>query len=83
MYNYQNGDQHYRDHNHTPQMVSLVDPYVYQTLQTVVGRTIVVQTSEGSVRGRLADVKPDHVVVEVSGSAFFIRIQCIVWVKPE
>jgi hypothetical protein len=67
----------------TPQMISLVDPYVYQTLLTVVGKTVVVQTSEGNIRGLLRDVKPDHVVVDVSGSSFFIRTQCIVWVLPQ
>ncbi|RXJ04298.1 DUF2642 domain-containing protein [Anaerobacillus alkaliphilus] len=79
--NYQN--QHHYERNGTPELVTLVDPYVYQTLQTVMRRTVVVQTSEGSIRGVLVDVKPDHVVVDVSGSPFFIRTQCIVWVKPE
>ncbi|MCT8138345.1 YuzF family protein [Anaerobacillus sp. CMMVII] len=64
-------------------MFTMVDPYVYQTLLTIVQKTIVVQTSEGSIRGALVDVKPDHIVVDVSGSPFFIRTQCIVWVKPE
>lgn len=80
MNNYQNDQRHQAG---APQMISLVDPYVYQSLLTVVGKTVVVQTTDGSVRGELADVKPDHVVVNVSGSAFFIRIQCIVWVMPQ
>ncbi|OLO40416.1 hypothetical protein BTR23_07980 [Alkalihalophilus pseudofirmus] len=78
---------HYQDqqqaHANAPKMVTLVDPYVYQTLQTVIGRTVVVQTSEGNIRGSLTDVKPDHVVVDVSGSPFFIRMQMIIWVLPQ
>ncbi|WP_078556828.1 YuzF family protein [Bacillus alkalicellulosilyticus] len=63
-------------------MVSLVDPYVYQTLQTLAGRHVVVQTPQGNVRGNICDVKPDHVVVESHGANFFIRIQHITWVMP-
>jgi hypothetical protein len=76
----------YRNQPQSPsnvQMVTYVDPYVYQTLQTVVGKTLVVQTMQGNLRGVLIDVFPDHIVVDVSGSSFFIRIQNIVWVLPE
>lgn len=69
-------------HGDTPQMVSLVDPYVYQTLQSVMGRNVVIETPRGSVRGQLADVKPDHVVIQMHGSSFFVRIQQIIWVMP-
>ncbi len=78
--NYQN-PQHYP--SNSVQMFTYVDPYVYQTLQTVLGKTIVVQTTEGSIRGILRDAMPDHIVVDVSGSSFFIRIQNIVWVLPQ
>ncbi|WNF34999.1 YuzF family protein [Bacillaceae bacterium IKA-2] len=80
MNNYQNQQQH---QDNSMQMVTFVDPYVYQTLQTVLGKTLVVQTTEGNIRGQLIDVKPDHIVVDVSGSSFFIRIQSIVWVMPQ
>jgi hypothetical protein len=73
----------FRNDANSLQMFSVVDPYVYQTLLSIVRRTVVVQTSEGSIRGVLVDVKPDHIAVEVSGSTFFIRTQCVVWVKPE
>lgn len=77
---YQNQQPHQEN---SLQMVTLVDPYVYQTLQTVLGKKLVVQTTEGSIHGQLIDVKPDHIVVDVSGSSFFIRIQSIVWVMPQ
>ncbi|MDE5412778.1 MULTISPECIES: YuzF family protein [Alkalihalobacterium] len=79
--NHHQGHQH--GHASAPQMISLVDPYVYQTLQTIIGRTVVVQTAQGNIRGALTDVKPDHVVVDVAGSPFFIRTQSIIWVLPQ
>ncbi|MBH0229154.1 YuzF family protein [Halobacillus yeomjeoni] len=63
-------------------MYAFFDPYVYQTLSTIVGTNIVVQTTQGSLRGALKTVMPDHIVVEVSGTPFFVRIQEIVWVSP-
>ncbi|MEH7477130.1 DUF2642 domain-containing protein, partial [Bacillus altitudinis] len=36
----------------SPQLVSLVDPYVYQTLQKVVGMRLIVQTVKDTVRGK-------------------------------
>ncbi|MGP4075441.1 YuzF family protein [Halobacillus sp. K22] len=64
-------------------MNSAIDPYVYQTLMSIQGRPVVVQTTQGSVRGILKTVMPDHIVVEVSGTPFFIRTQQIVWVFPD
>ncbi|TXC82222.1 DUF2642 domain-containing protein [Metabacillus litoralis] len=66
----------------TPSFVSHIDPYVYQTLQGITGSKVVVQTSQGTVTGRLKTVMPDHIVVESGGSPFFIRTQQIVWVIP-
>ncbi|RNA70442.1 YuzF family protein [Alteribacter keqinensis] len=56
------------------------DPFVFETAQSVIGSKLVFQTTQGSVRGRLIDAKPDHVVVEQEGGTFFIRIQEIVWI---
>ncbi|MEC2075020.1 YuzF family protein [Metabacillus fastidiosus] len=58
------------------------DPYVFQSLQTVVGKPIVVQTVRGSVRGSLKKVVPDHIVVESAGNSFYIRTDQIIWVVP-
>ncbi|AIF67561.1 YuzF family protein [Terribacillus saccharophilus] len=63
--------------------VSSVDPYVYQTLQGVRTKQIVVETVRGSVTGKLITVRPDHIVVESGGSSFFIRTAQIVWVIPK
>ncbi|ADC51852.1 MULTISPECIES: YuzF family protein [Alkalihalophilus] len=69
------------DHQ-VPQMISSVDPYVVQTLQSVTGSEVVIETTRGNVRGTVANVLPDHVVIESSNSTFFVRIQQIVWIMP-
>jgi ferredoxin-fold anticodon binding domain-containing protein len=69
-------------YSQTPGMHSFIDPYLYQTLLSLVGRQIAVQTVAGSVRGVLSNVMPDHVVVQVSNTPFLIRISQIVWVLP-
>lgn len=56
---------------HQTTYVSSVDPYVYQTLQGVRNKQIVVETVRGSVTGKLTTVRPDHIVVESGGSSFF------------
>ncbi|MCY0887159.1 MAG: YuzF family protein [Alicyclobacillaceae bacterium] len=63
----------------------MVDPYVVQTLQSVMGKVLVVNTGHGTLRGRLNAVKPDHIVLqEPEGkSTFFVRIQKIVWIMPD
>nr|WP_233254352.1 YuzF family protein [Salipaludibacillus keqinensis] len=78
MYN----DQSRNQQGDTVQYVAQYDPFVVQTLQSIQGSKVVVQTTEGSIRGEVADVKPDHVVIQSEGSSFFIRIQQIVWVMP-
>lgn len=64
------------------QMSTLTDPYLYQALMSMMDEFLVVQTIEGSVRGKLASVLPDHIVVEVSGTPFYVRSQQIVWFFP-
>ncbi len=76
---------HHQHHTHTTmqqQMVMLYDPYVVETLQSVKGREILVETSRGSIRGDLVDVKPDHIVLSTNDTSFFIRIQEIIWIMP-
>ncbi|RXT06376.1 YuzF family protein [Ammoniphilus sp. CFH 90114] len=62
---------------------TLVDPYVYQTLKTVVGKMVIVETVRGSIRGTLQKVVPDHIVLQAGDSTFFVRIQQIIWVMPD
>ncbi|MGB3261703.1 YuzF family protein [Paenisporosarcina sp.] len=71
------------DQQPSVEFVSNFDPYVYQTLASVVGGRIVVQLSNNSVvKGVLKEVMPDHVVVETNGTPFYVRIQQIIWVSP-
>ncbi|WLR58327.1 YuzF family protein [Guptibacillus hwajinpoensis] len=65
-----------------PQLISSVDPYVYQTLISIEGRLITVQTTNGSLQGMLESVMPAHIVLQVNETPFFVRIQQIVWVFP-
>lgn len=51
-------------------LLSFYDPYVYQTLTTIVGKIVTVQTIRGSVRGSLKNVLPDRIVVESNGTPF-------------
>ncbi|MFT4446545.1 DUF2642 domain-containing protein [Bacillus subtilis] len=63
----------------SPQLVSLVDPYVYQTI-----KRFVIQTVRDTVRGRLIDVKPDHITIEgARNSVCLIRIQHMISVTPD
>ncbi|PFK37398.1 hypothetical protein COI93_15480 [Bacillus cereus] len=64
-------------------VVALVDPYVVQTLQSIIGKGLVVETIRGSVNGTLRSVKPDHIVLEEKEIPKFVRVQQIVWFKPE
>lgn len=67
----------------TVEFVSHFDPYVYQTLTSIVGKKIIVQLTNNSVvQGVLSKVLPDHIVVETNNTPFFIRTQQIIWVSP-
>ncbi|MBD8076817.1 YuzF family protein [Bacillus thuringiensis] len=67
-------------------MVSTPNPYVYQTLQSVIGKHVVIETVRGNVRGnvrgKLKDVKPDHLLIEDT-APYIVRIQQIVWIMPK
>ncbi|UCZ52398.1 YuzF family protein [Bacillus shivajii] len=80
MYDQEQYEQEER--NGEVEYVAMYDPFVVHTLQSVMGNNVVVQTTEGSVRGKVADVKPDHVVIQKADASFFIRVQEIVWIMP-
>ncbi|MCC5910103.1 MAG: YuzF family protein [Clostridiaceae bacterium] len=63
---------------------TLIDPFVVETLRTIIGRSVVIETVRGSLQGILADVKPDHIVVKSydSDTAFYLRLQQVVYVMP-
>lgn len=46
---------------------------------------VVVDTGKGTLRGKLQQVKPDHIVLrQPEGKpTFFIRLQKVVWVMPD
>ena len=79
---YEYNSEHERD-NGGVEYVSLYDPFVFQTLQSILGRDVVVETTRGSLRGELTDVKPDHIAIQSKEASFFIRTQEIVWVMPK
>lgn len=77
-------EQHYRmNQQMNTQYFTMIDPYVVSTLQTVVGKVLIVQTTKDTIRGKLMEVKPDHIVLLAGDSTFFIRIQEVVSVMPE
>ncbi|QNK86272.1 YuzF family protein [Sporosarcina sp. resist] len=61
-------------------MVSVFDPYFYQTLLSFKLKNVVIQTTRNPLQGSLLTVMPDHVVIEVSNTPFYVRIQEIIWV---
>lgn len=64
---------------------TLIDPFVIETLKTVIGRSVVIETVRGNLQGILVDVKPDHIVIRPhgNGTIFFVRIQQIVYIMPD
>lgn len=55
------------------------EPYLYQTLSQAIGCNIVIQTTKNPIQGCLKTVLPDHIVIEVHCTPFYIRIQEIIW----
>ena len=61
---------------------NLSDPYVYEALTKHQNKSLAVQTARGSVRGVLQHVMPDHIVIQMGGSPFYIRTAQIIWFHP-
>lgn len=59
------------------------NPYLYETLNMMIGQAIVVQTEKNIHQGKLISVLPDNIVVEISRTPLFIRMKEIVWVTLE
>ncbi|MFB7157226.1 DUF2642 domain-containing protein [Lysinibacillus sp. NPDC056232] len=59
---------------------SVSNPYLYETLNMMIGQAIVVQTEKNIQQGKLISVLPDDIVVEISRTPLFIRMKEIVWV---
>lgn len=65
--------------------MAVIDPFVFETLKSVIGQSVVIETVRGNLQGILVDVKPDHIVVKPhgNGTTFFVRIQQIVYVMTD
>ncbi|MCT8138344.1 YuzF family protein [Anaerobacillus sp. CMMVII] len=74
--------QRSQGNNLNTQYQTMVDPFVIQTLQTVIGKELIVETTKDTIRGILKDVKLDHITLMAGNSPFFIRIQQIVSIMP-
>ena len=62
------------------EMVSNVDPYLYQRLLGFKNKNVVINTTKNPLQGLLQSVNTDHVVIKVSQTPFYVRIQEIVWI---
>ncbi|MFJ7979409.1 DUF2642 domain-containing protein [Lysinibacillus xylanilyticus] len=62
------------------QVGSISNPYLYETLNMMIGQAIVVQTKKNIQQGKLISVLADDIVLEVSRTPFFISMKEIVWV---
>jgi hypothetical protein len=63
-------------------MWNMGNPYIYEAFSRFQGQSIAVQTTRGSVRGVLRAVMPDHIVVQMGGSPFYVRTEQIIWFHP-
>ena len=66
----------------TVEFVSHFEGYVYQAAMGLQDKMIAVQTTRSTIQGTLKGIAPDHLVIDVSGTPFFIRTQQIVWISP-
>ena len=62
---------------------TFIDPFVVNRLQSVIGKVLIVQTTNDTIRGKLTEVQPDHVALVAGDSTFFVRIQQIVSIMPD
>ncbi len=83
--NYQSYQKPMMQNRQPIKYTTLTDPYVVETLRKIIGRSIVIETVRGNLQGRLADVKPDHIVVKAydNDTVFYVRLQQIVYVMPD
>lgn len=65
------------------QMGSISNPYLYETFKMMIGQAVVVQTEKNIQQGILLSILPDHMVLEINRTPFFIRMEEIVWVTLE
>lgn len=61
--------------------MQISNPYLFETVRGLIGQQIVVQTGMHIQQGLLTAVLPDHIVVEICQTPFFIRMDEIVWIS--
>lgn len=66
--------------NETIDMMTMIDPYLYELMMQFVDEDVVIQTTRNSLQGMLMSVMPDHVVIQVGGTLFYVRIAEIIWI---
>jgi len=49
----------------------------------MIGQAVVVQTEKTMQKGILLSILPDHMILEMNRTPFFIRMEEIVWVTLE
>lgn len=64
------------------QLMTLFEPFMYQTFLSLINQNVVVETNKGTLRGQLMDVKIDHIALKISGNIYFVRTQEISWIMP-
>lgn len=62
---------------------SITNPYLYETFNMMIGQVVVVQTEKNIQKGILLSILPDHMILEMNRTPFFIRMEEIVWVTLE
>ncbi|WP_236560908.1 DUF2642 domain-containing protein [Pontibacillus sp. HMF3514] len=65
-----------------PQYTTVIDPFVVVRLQLLRGKNLIVETTKDTIRGELVEIQPDHAVLQIGDSLFFVRIQQIVSFMP-
>lgn len=83
MYPYMNQPMQHVQPTMQSKQVVVVEPFVYGTVSTLVGKRAVIETSRGNLSGTVIDVKPDHLVLQERESTFFVRLMEVIWIMPE
>ncbi|PWW45267.1 DUF2642 domain-containing protein [Paenibacillus sp. OK076] len=76
-------NSHYVPHMPHNIVVHPVDHCVVESLMSLVGKVVILETTRGRLDGCVVAVKHDHVVLEERNRKFFVRIAEIVWIMPD
>jgi len=76
-------NSHYVPHMPHNIVVHPVDHCVVESLMSLVGKVVILETTRGRLDGCVVTVKHDHVVLEERNRKFFVRIAEIVWIMAD